>query len=196
MFDQSRQLLIDSLSGYVGQAIEGELVAFATIAGDDKSAALDAAITELPKYKIASVWVVAGPGNFTAIRVGIGYARAVAWAMGVPSFGVGVFDIDHAHLGQVDAVIFRDARGGRFYRAEFAAGGGSRIMLTDTLGEGYSAEALPGTQPIATTLDTRARCLAALSARGQFHSSPARAHYIRAADAALPGEPPLVILDD
>ncbi len=163
----------------------------------DKPSALEQAFRTLPAAPIQEIILLNGPGNFTTLRVALGFARGLALGLNIPTRGIGVFEVDHALIPSPppQTTLHRDARGGRYYSAQFQNSEIQNITLTTQITQGsYSAEALKGTFPIPTSPELILQTLAQLAENGQGQI-PAHANYVRPADAALPHEPPLKILD-
>ena len=180
-----RRILIDALSPMPQLALaDGDKeVLRATGDAKDRAQALDEALKAiLPLNTIDEIVTISGPGNFTAIRAGLGFARGLAMAFGAPSRGISILQLD-AIAGQIDhGHIYRDARGGRLYRGLIE---NKTLVAVELVSEndaqrGHSAD-LEGFTPIATNnmLD-----LLLQSARLGQGETPARAFYVRAADAA------------
>ena len=151
---------------------------------------------------LAGIGVGTGPGNFTGIRISVAAARGLALGLGIPAIGVTGFEAVGYGLPD-DAVALLDARRG----ATWLAGGGLAAQLADAddlpgllAGRsltGHRADeiaALTGgtalVQPVPMAV---AIALIAASRLGMEQPRPAPV-YLRAADAALPTEPPPVIL--
>ena len=152
--------------------------------------------------RLAGIGVGTGPGNFTGIRISVAAARGLALGLGIPAIGVTGFEAVGYGLPD-DAVALLDARRG----ATWLAGGGLAAQLADAddlprllAGRsltGHRADeiaALTGgtalVQPVPMAV---AIALIAASRLGMEQPRPAPV-YLRAADAALPTEPPPVIL--
>jgi tRNA threonylcarbamoyladenosine biosynthesis protein TsaB len=96
---------------------------------------------------LAAVAVSAGPGSFTGLRSGVASAKGLAFARGIPLYGVSTLEALAANApagsGTVCAVL--GARRGEVYRALFEAGSPGPVRLTpDELvpADGFAA-ALP-----------------------------------------------------
>ncbi len=147
---------------------------------------------------LTEIVVINGPGNFTALRAAIGFARGLALGLGIPTRGIGVFEVDHALLAQglPEATLYRDARGERFYEARFSGENLEEISIVSEIrAGGFSAESISNTTRIECGAEDRMQALARLAIRN-FGETPLRANYVRPPAAALPSEPPLVILDE
>ena len=73
---------------------------------------------------IEAIYVAAGPGGFSALRVGMSAAKAMASAMGAPLAAVGTLDIEaqpYAGLGKPVCALIGAGRT-RLYVGRFAAG--------------------------------------------------------------------------
>jgi tRNA threonylcarbamoyladenosine biosynthesis protein TsaB len=174
----------------------------------------------LPYAAIDRIAVTLGPGTFTGVRVGIAAARALALALGRPVVGVTSLAamalragaLLEEELGSRQLVVAVDAHRGMLFVQSFAAGGretGAALLLAPeeaalriaregavAVGSGASALAaavsqeggavhacLPDLQPHARILAEIASALEPIA--------PPKPLYLRAADAKLPGEPPL-----
>lgn len=78
--------------------------------------------------------VVAGPGSFTGLRVGISFVKGLAIALGIRTAGINSLDaLAHAALGSgsrfVSPVI--DARKGQLYAALYDVGGQAPRLCSD-----------------------------------------------------------------
>jgi tRNA threonylcarbamoyladenosine biosynthesis protein TsaB len=81
--------------------------------------------------ELAAVAVSRGPGSFTGLRAGIAAAKGLAFALGVPLFGVPTLDVLAANAppgeGPLCAVL--NARRGEVFRALFRRGPGEPLRL-------------------------------------------------------------------
>lgn len=83
------------------------------------------------------IGVGAGPGSFTGVRVGLGVARGLAWALGIPVLGVSSLEalalsVDPASSDPVAAVL--DARKGELYAGVYRREGeGLSCVVPDAL---------------------------------------------------------------
>lgn len=86
-------------------------------------ARVDEALAEagVPFADLARIAVTVGPGSFTGVRVGVAYARGLAFALGIPAAGVSTLEV---MARQVDApcVTCVDARHGAVFAASFPDG--------------------------------------------------------------------------
>ncbi|MEM0906263.1 MAG: tRNA (adenosine(37)-N6)-threonylcarbamoyltransferase complex dimerization subunit type 1 TsaB [Pseudomonadota bacterium] len=71
---------------------------------------------------LARVAVTIGPGSFTGVRVGIAYAKGVAFARSIPAVGVSTLEV-LARQGGLPALAVIDARHGAVYAALHTAPG-------------------------------------------------------------------------
>jgi tRNA threonylcarbamoyladenosine biosynthesis protein TsaB len=139
--------------------------------------------------------VTAGPGSFTGVRVGIACARGIAFALGIPAFGVATLEVmarqvdapcvtvvDARH-GAVFAALFPDAtfRPARMARMPVEEALALAAEPATTVAGPPSAVAALGRGTVVERLDPVAIALAA----GADHAaSPPRALYLAAVDAA------------
>lgn len=155
--------------------------------------------------ELDALGVGTGPGNFTGVRIAVSAARGLALSLGVPA--VGVTALEAAAFGLARPVTATlDARRGDVYAQRFDRGA-ARLVAAEALatelppgaalvGSGArlvaplcGAEILEPAVPIAEAV---ARIAAERFAEaGLPRPAPL---YLRAADAALPSEPPPVIL--
>lgn len=149
---------------------------------------------------IDEVLMVSGPGNFTALRTGLGYVRGLSLAYNVPSRSLSIFELDFALLKRTDRpfpeAIVRDAKAGRYYQAKISRDGElGEIALVQNIGDVVSFEDLQGIKRLEASPEQidQALCLLAQTPSGE---TPAMANYIRPANADLPHDPPLQILPD
>lgn len=114
---------------------------------------------------LAGIAVGVGPGSYTGLRVGVAFARALAWAAGRPVAGVpSLAAAARAELARDDAlrsvIALVDARRGEVYRADYARApdGGLIELLAARLVAEAEAEhpALPG---LAGEHDVAALCV-------------------------------------
>ena len=151
---------------------------------------------------LSAIGVGTGPGNFTGVRISVAAARGLALGLGIPAIGVSGFEALAAGLPD-DVVVLLDARRG----ALWVAGKGIDPQMVELLQipaqmtgrpvAGHRAEEVAaqtgGTvhlQPVPLAV-----AIARLAAERLGTAQPRPAPlYLRAADAALPTEPPPVIL--
>ena len=146
-----------------------------------------------------------GPGNFTGVRISVAAARGLALGLGIPA--VGVTRLEALAHGLPRAVlVVEDARRGEVYAQEFREHGPETAKLMDaadiilergTRVLGSASDALAGLWntepllPIYPLVEAIARIGARRAATPQPRPAP---FYLRGADAALPADPPPVIL--
>jgi tRNA threonylcarbamoyladenosine biosynthesis protein TsaB len=150
---------------------------------------------------LAGIGVGTGPGNFTGVRISVAAARGLALGLGVPALGVTGFEALALDLPE-DAVTLLDARRG----ALWLAGGGMAPQLVEMAGlpglagcrvvgaRAAEVAALTGAQAVAQPVPLAvaiARIAAARLGGAQPRPAPL---YLRGPDAALPSDPPPVIL--
>ncbi|MBL4751876.1 MAG: tRNA (adenosine(37)-N6)-threonylcarbamoyltransferase complex dimerization subunit type 1 TsaB [Amylibacter sp.] len=152
---------------------------------------------------LQAIGVCTGPGNFTGIRISVASARGLALSLGIPAVGISKLEaMAYGTTGHVTAVL--DARRERVYRQSFdnaqALSAPQMSVLLDIYSQ-LEAEAvrmiedealdLPNAQPVESIVEAVAHLTA--ERYQQEHPRPAPL-YLRAADAALPRDPPIVIL--
>ena len=115
-------------TGSVAALADGQLVAEAPLAGDQRSAqSLAPAIEEILnrlEWRAADVDLVAvtvGPGSFTGLRVGVTTAKTLAYAVGAEVLGVNTLEViaAQAPLGEARITAVIDAQRQQFYSASF-----------------------------------------------------------------------------
>jgi tRNA threonylcarbamoyladenosine biosynthesis protein TsaB len=151
------------------------------------------------------IGVGTGPGNATGVRISVAAARGLALGRGIPAIGVTRLEAAAYGLPRPLAVV-EDARRGEVYVqvmdpdpqaaqvvpiaelpgivGQLALAGSARALLPDTLAN----RLLPQPMPLAEAI---ARIAAGRDRSGTVRPAP---FYLRAADATLPSDPPLVIL--
>jgi tRNA threonylcarbamoyl adenosine modification protein YeaZ len=151
---------------------------------------------------LSAIGVGTGPGNFTGVRISVAAARGLALGLGIPAIGVTGFEALATGLPD-DVVLLLDARRG----ALWVAGKGIDPQLMDPphFPDGTTGRPVAGHRAAELALQTGgtlleqpvplavaiARLAAGRLATAQPRPAPL---YLRAADAALPTEPPPVIL--
>ncbi len=124
--------------------------------------------------------VCTGPGNFTGVRISVSAARGLALSLDIPAVGISAFEaLAFGSEGNTSVVL--DARRGQVYRQEFRDG------MAIGVPEREIADEVPAPQIV----DPVAVATLAMRAPDGVKPSPA---YLRPADAALPSDPPPVIL--
>ena len=145
---------------------------------------------------LTALAVGTGPGNFTGVRISVAAARGLALGLGVPAVGVSRLEA-LAHLLPRPLTVIEDARRGEVYVQAFTQEGAgparvvpaaaeTRGVVTGNARAGGLDQAMPLAQAMAEIARARLRS-------GQTVQRPAP-FYLRAADAALPSDPPPVIL--
>jgi tRNA threonylcarbamoyl adenosine modification protein YeaZ len=143
---------------------------------------------------LAGIGVGTGPGNFTGVRIAVAAARGLALGLGVPAVGVTV--LEARAFGLPGVTVVEDARRGEVYLQE--PGAAPRLAALDAVGPGGpvagSAAAATGRAVSASPVPL-AEAVARIAA-GRLAARPPRPapFYLRGPDAALPAEPPPVIL--
>jgi len=144
--------------------------------------------------------VCTGPGNFTGVRISVAAARGLALALDIPAIGVSTFEA--LAFGQTGALrVTLDGRRGQVFYQDFKEGVAVSepdaasvetlgLTRSDTAQVGYLAGALAKETPFAPTVDPVV--LARYAAKRHPDGRPAPL-YLRAADAALPADPPPTI---
>jgi tRNA threonylcarbamoyl adenosine modification protein YeaZ len=113
---------------------------------------------------VEAIVVVTGPGSYAGIRVGVATAQALAFAWGVPVFGVGTMEAAATACSKTEVTIVHPAGRGEFAMQKWANGhpeGPIRVVpgddLRDTGLAGEGAGPLGGTE-----IDSSERLTAAL----------------------------------
>lgn len=151
---------------------------------------------------LSAIGVGTGPGNFTGVRISVAAARGLALGLGIPAIGVTGFEALAAELPD-DVVVLLDARRG----ALWVAGQGIDPQLVELpdMPDQIAGRPVTGHRAAEVALQTGGPLLEqplpmavaiARIAAGRLGSAQPRPAplYLRAADAALPTEPPPVIL--
>ncbi len=151
-----------------------------------------------------AIGVCTGPGNFTGVRISVSSARGLALSLGIPAIGISKLEAMACGAnGRVTSVL--DARRARVYMQSFDNGQSlveprmvdlvefNDHLHGDEVVRVIADEALE--LPNAQSVDGIAVAVAHLTAQRfeQVHPRPAPL-YLRAADAAPPSDPPVVIL--
>ncbi|MFO0513642.1 MAG: tRNA (adenosine(37)-N6)-threonylcarbamoyltransferase complex dimerization subunit type 1 TsaB [Rhodobacterales bacterium] len=151
---------------------------------------------------LSAIGVGTGPGNFTGVRISVAAARGLALGRGLPAIGSSGFEALAAGLPD-DVVALLDARRGALWLA--GRGIDPQLVEPPDLPDEIRVRPLVGYRAEDLALHTggavyrqpvpMAVAIARLAAvrLGTPHPRPAPM-YLRAADAALPAEPPPVIL--
>jgi tRNA threonylcarbamoyl adenosine modification protein YeaZ len=150
---------------------------------------------------LAAIGVGTGPGNFTGVRIAVAAARGLALALGIPAIGVSGFEATGFGLPD-DTVTLLDAR----REALWIAGAGivPGLVTLETLPAGLEGRPLAGHRATEVAARTGGRVMAQVAlpeaiarlAAAQAGTPQPRPVplYLRGADAALPADPPPVIL--
>lgn len=148
---------------------------------------------------VTRLGVGTGPGNFTGVRIAVAAARGLALGLGVPAIGVGRMEALALGLPR-PVVVAEEARRGEIWVQRFAGEAGelqllgARGLVARVAGGAVtgSAAALAGGLVLAPSMPL-AEAVARIAAGRPPGPRPAPI-YLRAADAALPADPPPVIL--
>jgi tRNA threonylcarbamoyl adenosine modification protein YeaZ len=151
-----------------------------------------------------AIGVCTGPGNFTGVRIAVASARGLALSLGIPAVGISKLEaMAYGTQGRVTAVL--DARRERIYTQVFdnaeAKTAPQMTALLDIYGQLEADKLVRVIKdealdiPNAQAVDGVVSAVARLAARRYLQEQPRPAPlYLRAADAALPSDPPVVIL--
>lgn len=158
------------------------------------------AVAGLTWRDLHGIGVGTGPGNFTGVRLSVSAARGLALSLSRPAIGVTRLEALAEGLPRPLAVI-EDARRGAAYLQRFGPDSAPQLVDSDALpdlgsmsrtGGGAALMSggaiLPPAMPLAVAI-------ARIAARrlGTVQPRPAPL-YLRAADAAVSSDPPVVIL--
>ena len=135
---------------------------------------------------LVALAVCTGPGNFTGVRIAVAAARGLALGLGVPAIGVTVLEARAAGADGPVTVV-EDARRGEVYVQRFP-GGAAHLASSEAVADVAVGRDIPPRWPVAEAV---ARVAAGRLGTPQSRPAP---FYLREADAALPSEPPPVIL--
>ncbi len=151
-----------------------------------------------------AIGVCTGPGNFTGVRISVSSARGLALSLGIPAIGISKLEaMAYGVNGRVTSVL--DARRARVYIQSFDSGQAlEEPRMVDTVSfndhlQGIDVVRMIADEalelPNAQSVEGIAVAVAHLTAQSfkQEHPRPAPL-YLRAADAAPPSDPPVVIL--
>ena len=155
------ELAIDSSPRYASLALslEGQMLQEATWrAGQNHSVELAPAVQRLLEAAhstpsgLKAVFVAKGPGGFSALRVGMSFAKSLAVALKLPLVAVGTLDIEAAPYWGLGLPVWAvlDAGRARWYAAHYPAGHVAnaqegvayRVLTTDELAAEVRAPAL------------------------------------------------------
>ena len=149
---------------------------------------------------LQGIGVGTGPGNFTGVRLSVSAARGLALSLGRPAIGVTRLEALAEGLPRPLAVI-EDARRGAAYLQRFGPDMAAELVEPEDLRDlgdlprtGGGAGLIPG-GAILTPAMPIAVAIARIAARRLGVPQPRPAPlYLRAADAAVSSDPPVVIL--
>ena len=136
-------LAVESATELAGVALADEsgVLASATVARGRRHAESIAPAVEfvcrragVPLADVGAVAVDVGPGLFTGLRVGVGTAKALSFALGIPLVGIGSLEaLAHAAAAAVPdgalVVPVVDARRAEVFTARFRASGGAATRV-------------------------------------------------------------------
>ncbi len=151
-----------------------------------------------------AIGVCVGPGNFTGVRISVASARGLALSLGIPAIGISKLEaMAYNTKGRVSSIL--DARRDRVYMQSFENGlaldAPRMVALVDIYDHLDKDEAvhviadealdLPNTQAV----EQLVVAMGHIASQRFDHEQPRPAPlYLRPADAALPSDPPVVIL--
>jgi tRNA threonylcarbamoyl adenosine modification protein YeaZ len=151
---------------------------------------------------LRAIGVGTGPGNFTGVRISVAAARGLALALGVPAIGVTGFEAVAFGL-PADTMVTLDARRDALWLAGEGVAAGQ--VSLEALPSGIAGRAVAGHRAAEVAGRIGGRALAQTVPLAEAIARIARARadtpqprpaplYLRGADAALPSDPPVVIL--
>jgi tRNA threonylcarbamoyl adenosine modification protein YeaZ len=155
---------------------------------------------------LAAIGVGTGPGNFTGVRISVSAARGLALALGIPA--IGVTRLEALALGLPrPLMVVEDARRGEVYVQGFGPDQAPGLSTPEALAAG-AGRGLAVVGSAAQTLVTLAPAARMVSAAMPLPEAIARIAasrigtpqprpaplYLRGPDAALPTDPPPVIV--
>jgi len=144
---------------------------------------------------LAALAVGTGPGNFTGVRIAVAAARGLALGLGIPAVGVTALEARAYGLPRPLTVV-EDARRGEVYVQHFGPDGPgpARIEVADAWIAGPSTGSAAGPAALAAAMPL-VEAIARIGADRARSPQPRPApFYLRGADAAVPSDPPPVIL--
>jgi tRNA threonylcarbamoyl adenosine modification protein YeaZ len=151
-----------------------------------------------------AIGVCVGPGNFTGVRISVASARGLSLSLGIPAVGVSKLEaMAYGSNGPIASVL--DARRDRVYVQRFqdaqALGEPEMLALLDIYSPleeeavfhviADEELAIPKAQPVDGIVTAVGRIAAIRYKKDIPRPAP---QYLRAADAAPPSDPPVVIL--
>jgi tRNA threonylcarbamoyl adenosine modification protein YeaZ len=153
---------------------------------------------------LTAIGVCTGPGNFTGLRISVAAARGLSLSLGIPAVGVTKLEA-MAYGTKGHAVSVLDARRERVYlqafRDEKPLDVPQMLGISDIYGQLEQASVLrvmadealdlAGAEPVENLVQAVGHIAAARYDEVQPRPAPL---YLRPADAALPSDPPVVIL--
>ena len=153
---------------------------------------------------LSAIGVCTGPGNFTGLRISVAAARGLSLSLGIPAVGVTKLEaMAYGTKGHTLSVL--DARRGRIYmqafRDEMPLDVPQMMEILDIYDQleetsvlrvmADEALELKRAEPISEVVQAVGHIAAARFNKVQPRPAPL---YLRAADAAPPSDPPVVIL--
>jgi len=162
-------LCIDTASDRFALGVDrdGKISSIEAEAAHDHSKLLLPAIRDLlGGDPLSAIIVVNGPGAYAGIRVGIATAQGLAFAKGIPLFGIGTLEAAAVASGQ-DGLVIHSAGRGDFAVQAFQRGR-AQGRITTARAEAFGAIHVIGegaSQFLGTDVTPRERCEAALRSR-------------------------------
>ncbi len=140
-----------------------------------------------------AIGVGVGPGNFTGVRISVAAARGMALGLGKPAIGVTTFEaLAHGQSGAIRVTL--DGRRNQIFWQDFVDGNAvGDPAMTDIYEASTDADMIGFLGDGVVIPDPAVIAKIAAARVGSVQSRP-KPLYLRSADAALPSEPPVVIL--
>ncbi|MDE0960838.1 MAG: tRNA (adenosine(37)-N6)-threonylcarbamoyltransferase complex dimerization subunit type 1 TsaB [Planctomycetota bacterium] len=84
-----------------GQQVDEELFSPGLVHGKELLPRIDAIVERNDaRQNLCAIAVSAGPGSFTGVRIGVSAAKAIAWALGIPSLGISSLEIIASNIDE------------------------------------------------------------------------------------------------